>query len=96
MSSMESSSETESNRYSSGNEQYQIKLEASVSDYVLELDDSRPRADSQPRANSLEPNADEPLVDEAWLAKYRKEREEKDQVENELKQCLENSVRVQD
>ena len=87
---MESASEKESDRYSSGNEQYQIELEASVSDYVLELDNSRPRA------NSLESNADEPLVDEAWLAKYRKEREEKDQVENELKQCLENSVRVQD
>ena len=74
MSSMESASETESNLYSSGNEEYPIEVEASTSDYVLALDESLPRA------NSREPYADEPLADEAWLANHRKEKEEKDQL----------------
>ena len=34
--------------------------------------------------NSIEPYADEPLADEEWIANYRKEKEEKDQLENEL------------
>ena len=71
MSSIESASETESHRYSSGNEEYQIEVEAS--DCVLELDKS------PTRANLLEPYADEPLADEEWLANYKKETEEKDQ-----------------
>ena len=68
MSSIESASETESHQYSSGNEEYQIEVEAS--DCVLELDKS------PTRANLLEPYADEPLADEEWLAN---ETEEKDQ-----------------
>lgn len=88
MSSMESASETESDRYSSENDEYQIEVEAS--DCVLELDES-PTGDTL-----LEPYADEPLADEEWLANYRKEEEEKDQLENELKQRLENAVRVED
>lgn len=88
MSSIQSASETESDRYSSGNEEYQIEVEAS--DCVLELDES-PTIE-----NSLEPYADEPLADEDWIVNYKKEKEEKDQLENELNQRLENAVRVQD
>ena len=91
MSSVESASETESDQYSSGNEEYQIEVEAS--DCVLELDESPP---SPTIDNSLEPYADEPLADEEWIANYKKEKEEKDQLENELNQRLENAVRVQD
>ena len=69
--------ETESDRCSSWNEEYQIEVEAS--DWVLELDES------PTRFNSLEPYADEPLADEKWLANYKIEKEEKDQLENELK-----------
>ena len=83
---LESASETESDQYSSGNEEYQIEVEAS--DCVMELDES-PTVD-----NSLEPYADEPFADEEWLANYKKEKEEKDQLENELKHRLENAVRV--
>ena len=89
MSSIKSASETESDRYSS-EEEYQIEVEAS--DCVSQLDESPTRAIS----NSLEPYADEPLADEEWLANYRKENEEKDQVENELKRRLENSVCVEE
>lgn len=64
--------------------EYQIEVEAS--DWVLGLDKS------PTRDNSLEPYADEPLVDEEWLVNYKKEKEEKDQLENELKQRLENVV----
>lgn len=45
----------------------------------MELDES------PTRANSLETYADEPLADEKWLANYKIEKEEKDQLENELK-----------
>ena len=90
MSSMESASETESDQYSSENEDYQIEVEAN--DCVLELDESATRATSD---HSLKPYVDEPLADEEWLANYRKENEEKDQLENELKRRLENSVRVE-
>ena len=83
MSSIESASKTESDRYSSVNEEYQFEVEAS--DCVLEVDES------PTRANLLEPYADE-----EWLSNYNEEKEEKDQLENELKQCLENSVRVED
>ena len=55
----------------------------------LELDESPP----SPIDNSLEPYADEPLADEEWIANYKKEKEEKDQLENELNQHLENAVR---
>lgn len=64
--------------------EYQIEVEAS--DWVLGLNKS------PTRDNSLEPYADEPLVDEEWLVNYKKEKEEKDQLENELKQRLENVV----
>lgn len=90
MSSIESASDTESDQYSSVNEDYEIEVEAN--DCVLELEESPTRA----TGNSLEPYADEPLADEEWLANYRKEIEEKDQLENELKRRLENSVRVED
>ena len=82
MSSLESASETESDQYSSGNEEYQFEVEAS--DCVLELDKSPP---SPTIYNSLEPYADE-----EWIANYKKEKEEKDQLENELNQCLENEL----
>ena len=64
--------------------EYQIEVEAS--DWVLGLDKS------PTRDNSLEPYVDEPLVDEEWLVNYKKEKEEKDQLENDLKQHLENVV----
>lgn len=38
----------------------------------------------------LEPYADEPLADEEWLKNYRKEQEEKRQLEEDLKTRLEN------
>ena len=79
MYSMESASETESDQYSSVNEDYQSEVEAN--DCILELEESPTRATS----NSLEPYADEPLADEEWLANYRKEMEEKDQLENEFR-----------
>ena len=52
-----------SDRCSSGNEEYQIEVEAS--DWVLELDKS------PTRANSLETYADEPLADERGLQTIR-------------------------
>ena len=88
MSSIDSASETESDRYSSGNEDCQIEIEAS--NLVLGLDESLTRD------NLLEPYADEPLADEEWLANYKKESKEKDQLEIELKQRLENAVHVED
>ena len=78
----ESASETESDRYSSENEEYQIEVE--VTDCVFEPDES----------STLEPYADEPIADAEWLANYRKEQEENDQLEKELKQRLENAVPV--
>lgn len=44
--------------------------------------------------DSLEPYADEPLADEAWLANYRKIQEEKSELEEDLIKWLENRVRV--
>ncbi|CAH3151818.1 unnamed protein product [Porites lobata] len=44
--------------------------------------------------DSLEPYADEPLADEAWLANYRKIQEEKSELEEDLIKRLENRVRV--
>ena len=38
---------------------------------------------SPTRANSLETYADELLADEKWLANYKIEKEEKDQLEND-------------
>ena len=46
--------------------------------------------------DSLEPYADEPLADEEWLRNYRKEQEEKRQLEEDLKKHLENRVHVCD
>ena len=46
--------------------------------------------------DSLEPYADEPLADEAWLANYRKIQEEKSELEEDLSKRLENRVRVID
>ena len=43
--------------------------------------------------DSLEPYADEPLADEAWLANYRKI-QEKSELEEDLIKRLENKVRV--
>ena len=43
--------------------------------------------------DSLEPYADEPLADEAWLANYRKI-QEKNELEEDLIKRLENKVRV--
>ena len=45
---------------------------------------------------SLEPYADEPLADEAWLANYRKIQEEESEVEEDLTKRLENRARVSD
>ena len=77
----ESVSETESDRYSSENEEYQIEVEA---DCVFEPDEKP----------TQEPYADEPIADAEWLANYRKEQEENEQLEKELKQRLENAVPV--
>jgi len=46
--------------------------------------------------DSLEPYADEPLADEAWLANYRKIQEEESELEEDLTKRLENRVRVSD
>ena len=46
--------------------------------------------------DSLESYADEPLADEAWLTNYRKEQEEKSELEEDLTKRLENRVRVSD
>ena len=46
--------------------------------------------------DSLEPYADKPLADEAWLANYRKVQEEKSKLEEDLIKRLENRVRVSD
>ena len=51
---------------------------------------------STSRPRRQQPYADEPLADEEWIANYKKEKEEKDQLENDLNQRLENAVRVQD
>lgn len=45
--------------------------------------------------DSLEPYA-ESLADEEWIRNYRKEQEEKRQLEEDLKKCLENRVHVCD
>lgn len=78
----ESASETESDRYNSENEEYQIEVEAA--DCVFEPDES----------STQEPYADEPIANAEWLANYRKEQEEIDQLEKELQQRLENAVPV--
>ena len=44
--------------------------------------------------DTLEPYADEPIADEEWLKRYRKEHEEKRRLEEDLTKCLENRVRV--
>ena len=44
--------------------------------------------------DTLEPYADEPIVDEEWLKRYRKEQEEKRRLEEDLTKRLENRVRV--
>ena len=46
--------------------------------------------------DSLEPYADEPLADEAWLANYRKIQEEESELDEDLTKRLENRVRVSD
>lgn len=84
MFSIESASKKKATDIAVETKEYQIEVEAS--DWVLGLDKS------STRDNSLEPYADEPLVDEEWLVNYKKEKEEKDQLENELKQHLENVV----
>lgn len=84
---MESASETESNQYSSGSKEWRIKVEAS--DWVLELDKL------STTDNLLEPYEDDSLVNEEWLANYKKEKKEKDQQVNKLKQHLENVVCVE-
>ena len=43
---------------------------------------------------TLEPYADEPIADEEWLKRYRKEQEEKRRLEENLTKRLENRVRV--
>ncbi|KAL9978424.1 hypothetical protein ACROYT_G015937 [Oculina patagonica] len=78
----ETASETESDRYNSENEEYQIEVEAA--DCVFEPDES----------STQEPYADEPIANAEWLANYRKEQEENDQLEKELQQRLENAVPV--
>ena len=42
--------------------------------------------------NYMEPYADEPLADEEWLQKYRKEQEDNEDLKRELNQCLYNAV----
>lgn len=44
--------------------------------------------------DTLEPYADEPIADEEWLKRYRKEQEEKRRLEEDLTKRLENRVRV--
>lgn len=44
--------------------------------------------------DSFEPYTDEPLADEDWLANYRKEQEEKTELEENLTKRLDNRVRV--
>ena len=44
--------------------------------------------------DTLEPYADEPIADEEWLKRYRKEQEGKRRLEEDLTKRLENRVRV--
>ena len=44
--------------------------------------------------DTLEPYTDEPIADEEWLKRYRKEQEEKRRLEEDLMKRLENRVRV--
>ena len=44
--------------------------------------------------DTLEPYADEPIADEEWLKRYRKEQQEKRRLEEDLTKRLENRVRV--
>ena len=44
--------------------------------------------------NTLELYADEPIADEEWIKRYRKEQEEKRRLEEDLTKRLENRVRV--
>ena len=43
---------------------------------------------------TFEPYADEPIADEEWLKRYRKEQEEKRRLEEDLTKHLENRERV--
>ena len=44
--------------------------------------------------DTLEPYADEPIANEEWLKRYRKEQEEKRRLEEDLTKHLENKVHV--
>ena len=44
----------------------------------------------------LEPYSDKLLADEEWLSQYRRDQEEKCELEEDLKKRLENRVRVGD
>ena len=85
-----SGTESERTAEDSQDEFESIEVEAT------ELDENRASgiAVSTKADDSLEPYADEPLADEAWLANYRKIQEEKSELEEDLIKRLENRVRV--
>ena len=88
----ENRSGTESERPA---EDSQDEFDESIEVEVIEFAEDRASGITN-ADDSLEPYADEPLADEAWLANYRKEQEEKSELEEDLTKRLENRVRVSD
>ena len=89
----ENRSGTESERTA---EDSQDEFDESIEVEVIEFAEDRATSGITNADDSLEPYADEPLADEAWLANYRKEQEEKCELEEDLTKRLENRVRVSD
>lgn len=92
----------ESLRYLSGTESEQTTEESSQDEFnTIEVEATEGEASGLGHVRALEDDSlesyvDNPLADEEWLRVYRKEQQEKRQLEEELKKRLENRVRVAD
>ena len=85
----ENLSDTESEQTAEGSSQDEFEsVEVEAIDGVHETSNTCEDDDT------LEPYADEPIADEEWLKRYRKEQEEKRRLEENLTKRLENRVRV--
>ena len=90
MSIVEGSTSESGSEYSSETEDFQVEFEATS----CGVDESA--STGTETQNYMEPYAEEPFADEEWLQNYRKEQEEKEDLEEELKLRLDNFVPVSD
>lgn len=90
MSIVEGSTSESGSEYSSETEDFQVEFEATS----CGVDESA--STGTETQNYMKPYAEEPLADEESLQNYRKEQEEKEELEEELKLCLDNFVPVSD